>query len=786
MKALDRKLLRDLWRLKTQVLTIAIVVASGVAAFVGSSSAHTSIVRLRDSYYETGRFAHVFSSVKRAPLRIENELRSLAGVADAEATVVGNVLVSLPDVSESMTGVVIALPLHGEANINRIVLRSGQPLEPDDSKGVLVSDAFAKHQSLKPGSRVTLLINGTFESFVVRGTALSPQFIYAAAAGGLSDETRFGVFWLNRERLDAAFDMKGAFNSISLRVTQGASIPYLIAATDRLLAPFGSSGAYGREDQVSNRMLSQEIEQQRIFAVIFPIVFMAVALFLLNVLLARHIATERSQIATLKALGYGNVTVASHYLKLVLLIAILGSALGIALGAWYGSWMTHLYTRFYQFPEQNYRMELWLPTLATVITVIAAVLGSVRAILSVTQLPPAEAMHPPVPGTYRATLMDRLHLGHLYSPESRMIVREIERRPVRAALTSFGIAGSICVLVGGIWWGAAFDYLMNIEFAIRDRADVVLALAEPTELAALYEIERLPGVLSVEGFRDVPVEIRNGQHRLRVDLMGAEQDAKLRRALDAELQPLPVVRGGLALTQMAADRLRVRPGDLLWVDPLEGAESARWMPVTTIVGDLTGLVAYTTRRDAAALAGDEDTISTVRVRLDSQFRERFFARVRQIPRIAAVGDKLRTIRHFRENTARNLLMFTGILSVFAAAISVGVVYNSARIQLAEHSWELATLRVLGFTRAEVSRMLLGQLAVQMLVAAPLGCVLGFGFAAVVGWAVQSDEMRFPLVVLPSTYAYAVLIMLAAGIVSALVVRRRIDGLDLVGVLKTRE
>jgi putative ABC transport system permease protein len=786
VKALDRKLLRDLWRLKSQVFTIALVVASGVGGFIGSLSAHASLVHLRDSYYEEGRFAHVFTGAKRAPQRIEDALRRIPGVVDAETGVRGNVLVSLSGTTGSMTGQVIALPEHGLPRMNRVVVKSGRFLEPDDFRGVLVSEAFAKAHGLSPGDSVTLLMNGKFEALTIRGIALSPEFIFAAATGGFSDDTRFGIFWATRERLQAAYDMEGAFNSAALRLARGANTAAVIAAVDRALEPYGSGGAFSREDQLSHRTLSREIDEQKVFGTVLPAVFLAVAVFLLNVMLSRHIATERSQIAALKALGYSNGAVGAHFVKLVLLIVLLGLLMGVGIGFAFGRWMTHLYTGLFHFPVFAYRLDAWLPLTAALLTSAAALLATASALRAVIRLPPAEAMRPPAPASFRPTLLDRLGLGRLYSPAIRMVVRELERRPARASLTVLGVASSVAILVSGTWWGDAFDSLIHLEFGIRQRPDIVLALAEPVAAPTLHEFSRLPGVLSAEGTRDVPVELRHLQFRLRATVIGTEGDARLRQVLDSHLHPLPIVPGAIALSARAAQVLRLRTGDRVWVDPLQGAEPAQLLPVSLLVGDLMGTTAYMERADAARLAGEDDTLSTIRLRVDARRLDAFYARVREIPRIAAVGEKALMLAHFRATTARNLLAFTGILSVFAAAIAVGVVYNSARITLAEHSWELATLRVLGFTRAEVSQILLGQLTVQMLLAIPIGFLLGHALSALMVVLMRTEEMEIPLVILPHTYAYAALVMLAAGVASALVVRGRIDRLDLVGVLKTRE
>lgn len=786
VSALQRKLLRDLWRLRSQVLTTALVVAGGVGGFIGSLSAHTSLVTLRDLYYDSARFAHVFVAAKRVPQQVESSLRAIAGVVDVETTVVGNVLVTLPGTADGITGRVIGLPVSGEPRMNRVVLKSGRPLASDDDRGVLVAEGFAAARHLTPGSNLSLLMNGKYESFIVRGIAGSPEFIFAASPGGFADDKRFGIFWIARKRLEAAYDMQGAFNYATFRVASGTPLRQVIDATDHVLDPYGGTGAYGRDDQISHRTLTREIDEQRVYAVVFPAVFFGVAIFLLNVLLGRHIATERSQIASLKALGYGNWAIGAHYFELVMAIVAIGVTFGIGIGIAFGRWMTSLYTNFFHFPSSDYRLGAWLPAAAATITSIAALSATAAAIYTVVRLPPAEAMRPPSPASFKRTLIDRLGLGRFYSQEVRMVVRELERRPVRAIVTTLGIGSAIGVLIAGTWWGDAVDELVRLEYSIRDRADITVALTEASGPAVINEIARLPGVLEVDGTRDVPAELRNGAHRVRAAIVGVNPGATLHKVLDAKREPLPVLEGSIVLTESTARKLGLAAGDRVWVDPLLGTEPARLVTVIAGAGDLIGTIAYMTRTDAARLAGERDTYTTVRIRLDSAERDQFFARLREIPRVAAIGDKPAMLVQFRETSARNLLVFTGILSVFAGAIAIGVVYNSARIALAEHSWELATLRVLGFRRDEVSRILLGQLGVQMVLAIPIGCALGYLLSALIVTLVRSEELRIPLLILPATYAYAALVTVVAGIVSALVVRRRIDQLDLVAVLKTRE
>jgi len=786
VSALGRKLLRDVWRLRSQVLTTALVVAGGVGGFVGSLSAHACLLELRDRYYESARFAHVFVALRRAPQGLEASLRSIPGVVDVQTGVTGNVIVSLPGARDGITGRVIALPERGVWRMNRVVLRSGRPLEPDDERGILVGEGFATARRISPGDSLSLLMNGKMETFFVRGIAGSPEFIFSASHGGFADDRHFGVFWIASPRLAAAYDMRDAFNTASLRIARGVSTRAVIDAVDRILVPFGGMGAYDRDSQLSHRTLTREIEEQRVYAVVFPAVFFGVAVFLLNVLLGRHIATERSQIASLKALGYGNAAIGAHYLQFVAAIVAVGLALGIGVGYLFGRWMTSLFTAFFHFPSPEYRLAAWIPFAAAAATFVAALGATFAAIRRVVKLPPAEAMRPPSPAVFRSTLLDRLGFSGGYSQQVRMVVRELERRPARALVTTLGISGAIAILIAGTWWGDAIDFLVRQEFNVRDRADITIALTEASEPAVLHAVSRLPGVLEAEGSHDIPVELRDGSRRLRVNVMGVDAGSHLHRLLDERGEPFVVPESALVLSTMTAQRLEVSTGARVWLDPLVGSEPARWVTVVAAAGDLMGSQAYTSRRIAARLAGESDTYTTLRLRVDPGRRAALFAALREIPAVAAIGDKVAMLDQFRRTSARNLLAFTGILSIFAAAIAVGVVYNTARIALAEHAWELATLRVLGCRRGEVSGILLGQLAAQMVLAIPLGCGLGYLLSALIVTLIRTEDFRIPLIILPPTYALATLVTIVAGVLSALVVRRRIDALDLVAVLKTRE
>ena len=786
MKAIDRKLLRDLAQMRGQVLTIALVVACAVAGFVGTLSTYVSLDHARQQFYEQARFGHVFSSLKRAPNEYAARLAEIPGVADVQTTIVFDATLDLPGVQEPLVGRMVGVPAGGVRRLDRIYLRHGRMLDPTHPHEAIVSEAFAASRGLGPGSEVGVLLNGRRETLKIVGVGLSPDYVYATQGGAFPDDRNFGVFWMDRAYLASAYNMEGAFNDVVIQLAPHASERAVIDALDRQLEPYGGVDAYGREEQISNRILDQEINQWKVIASILPTIFLAVAAFLLNVVLSRQIHAQREQIAALKALGYGNLALAGHYLKQVVVIVTIGALIGIALGYWMCESLTSLYAQYFRFPDHRARLEIWVILLALAVAFGAATAAALSAVRRAVRLAPAEAMRPPSPTRYRPLLIERLGLRNRLSPQSSMILRQLERRPLRALATVCGIAAALSIIVVGMFWRDALDYMIAVQFDTVQRADVEIALAEPAAARIRHEIGKIPGVLHAEVARNVAARLVAGHRSYRTAIQGVPRDGKLRRLLDADLHAVPLPESGLLLTDRLAQRLGVRVGDQVTVELLEGDRAKREVAVVGTVRDLIGLSAYMDFHALNRLMRESDSANVSSVVLERSNTAAFFAALKTFPAIATAASKRAMLENFRATSARNVLVFTGILTAFALIIAIGVVYNNARIALAERTWELASLRVLGFTRTEVSALLLHELALEALLAIPVGCALGYALAWVVVQFTHSDLIQIPVIIAPSTYAYAALAILGAGIASALIVRRRIDRLDLVGVLKTRE
>ena len=787
LSALNRKLLRDLWEMKGQGLAIASVIAAGVTMFVTYQSNFDSLQRTRDVYYERQRLADVFASMTRAPQTLETRIRTIPGVETVSTRVVADVTLDVPGLDEPASGRLISIPDRGSPALNGLYLRSGRWIEPGRPDEVLASEIFCEANGFTPGDRIAAVINGRRRWLTIVGIALSPEYIYAVKPGDLfPDRRHYGIFWLGRRGLASAFDMEGGFNDVSLALGRGASPDEVIKGLDRELEPYGGLGAVPQRLQLSAWTLANELAQLQTFGFLVPAIFFGVAAFILNVALTRALALQRPQIAALKALGYSNRELAWHYVKWGLLVAAIGATIGVGGGAWLGSGMISLYNQYFRFPVLDYHLSLDVAAESVLVSLVVAAIGAQSAVRRAVKVPPAEAMRPEPPGKYRLSLLERPWRRNRISHATRMVLRNVERQPVRALLSITGIAFAVSVLMVGLSFIDIMNQLVNQQFTQTMRQDATVSFVRPRSSGALYDVTHLPGVMDVEPVRSVPVRLRAGPRTRTLAISGLEPDPHLNRVADRRGQTMTLPEQGLVLSKMLGEILAVKPGDLVQVEVLEGRRPTLDIPVTALLDDTMGLQAYMRIDVVRSMLHEGRVISGAYLTLDPAARDSFYRQVKLVPAVAGVALREVTLQNFRETMAEtmNLQIFFNV--IFAAIIAFGVVYNSARVSLSERERELASLRVLGFTRGEISLILLGELALLTLAALPLGAVLGYLLGQGIMLGFSNEIYRLSFTVTAATVAWTFLTVIGAAFLSALVVRHRLDHLDLVGVLKTRE
>lgn len=787
MRALDLKLLRDLWHLRGQALAIALVLAAATATFVMSLGVHRSLTETRDAYYARNQFADVFATMTRAPRSIVARVADIPGVRRAEGTLQQYATLDFPDRSVPVRVLINSVDEERGNRLNQLTLREGRLPRFGYPEEAVVDEAFAKANALGVGDRIDALIYGQKQSLQIVGTGLAPDFIYALAPGDiLPDDQRFGVFWMGQKALEAATDRTEAINTLSIALERGASEADVIRAVDAFLAPYGGTGAFGRKDQLSHAFIENELMQLDAMTRVIPPVFLLVAVFLVYIVLGRMIRTERTQIGLLKAFGYTDWAIGGHYLKFALAIALLATLMGSAAGIWMGSEMTQIYARYYRFPFLRYHVAPSLIMAAAGLSFAAAAIGALGGVRSAIRLNPAVAMSPPPPPVYRAGMVEHWGKAAGFSAIGHMIVRHIARWPGRSAITIFGVALSGGLLFATTQFIDSSRTMLDSYFFRAQRQDLTVVFTEPRNEDAIFALAQLPGVLRVEPTRGVPVKLSYGSRAERTAIESARPDSQLSLRIDNDGSEMRMPIGGLMLSRQLAEKLQVPAGGHVHVQLLGGRRTQQELAVTGIVDEFIGERAYASEATLEGLVGDASPAGAALVRIDPQQREAILRELKEMPLILGVTEKNAAFDKFQQMIDDNMLTMISFYIAFASAIAVGVVYNSARIIYSERAHELATLRVLGYYRSEVGMVMLGELGLLVAIAVPFSCLIGYAMAQMMTAMFSSDLFRLPFAPSRASYGWAIVIVLAATAATALTVARRVQRLDMVRVLKARD
>lgn len=783
---LDRKVLRDLWRTKWQVLAIALLIACGVAVAVMALSAQRSISRARAQFYAETAFADVFATAKRAPLSLVGRLAHIDGVTAVDVRINQAGLMAVPGLSRPATVQVISLPTEATSALNRIRLTKGRLPDPSRPDEVVALKTFLEAAHLSLGDRLSAVVAGRSFTFTIVGAALSPEYVYVPAPESfMPDDAHRAVLWLPRDAAERIAGMSGAFNSASIKLAAGASEPQAIKSLNDILAPYGGRAALGRADQPSHAFLEAELKELSTSAAILPPVFLIIAAALVHLVLSRTVEAEREQIGLLRAFGYRARDAAAPYLKTAFVVGLVGCVAGGMAGAAFGAAIVDQYRNYFRFPDLTAGFHWLAFAISSAVALAAAMLGSAAAVARAAGMSPAVAMLPPVPTSFRPGIVDRALERLSVDQATRTIVRRIQRFPARTAFSILGLAASLSLLLGTQFLFDSLDGVIDQAYFNTQRSTHTVAFQEPRGMEAIQDLRRRPGVIAAEPVRNVAVRLRANGREEMTRLVGVDPDATLLRPLNAAQEPV-AMPGGLVLSEALAGRLGVTPGDQVWAEVIDGSAPKIELPVGSLARDYSGFSAYMPRRALNRLMGEGDVADTANLMIAADAGPAFYQALEGTPFVIGASSRDETVRAWRQAMAEAFRVNISFYVGFAGAIAFGVAYNIVRITLSERARDLATLHVLGFSHADCAYVLGGELMIMALAATPIGLLGGRALAFGLVAAYSRDEVRLPALISAQSHAIALAVYIGAVIVAAVIVLRRLWTLDLVAVLKTRE
>jgi putative ABC transport system permease protein len=792
MTTLDRKLLREARASKGLILAITSLVAVGVMCFIYMRSAYNNLRSARDQYFAQCRLADFWIDVKKAPLTELSEIAAIPGVSEIHPRIQFLATVDLERAKYPLNAYVVSLPDQRKTIINDVVLKRGGYFTDRRENEVLVNDNFARKHNLHPGQWIHLILNNRREELFIVGTAISSEFVYLVSPGSLTpDPERFGVFYVKQTYAEEVFDMDGACNQITgLLAPEYRDYPDRILQSIELrLDSYGVFAKTPRRDQPPTRFLNDEITGLGTFATIMPVIFLAVAALVLNVLMARLIDQQRVIVGTLKGLGYSNAQIFWHFTKFGGLIGLIGGLIGCFLGYQMAEFVTDLYQQFFEFPNlRNYfYTELYVGGI--VISLCCALIGSAQGAYAALRLRPAEAMRPKPPKQGGHIWLE--HVTFLWRRLSfgwRMVLRNVIRNRVRSAVGLFAATMGAALLMTGFTLQYCIRYLIDFQFERVVNSDVDLNFKDERGPEALREAGRLPGVDHAEPVLEVACEFFNGPYSRKGGITGLARNARLTLPRDLEGRIIRIPDSGVAMTRKMAELLHLEIGDHMFIKPAKGLRTLRSIPVVEITDSYIGLSVYAEINYLSRLIDEEFALTGVQLEMDPRpaaYRS-FYREVKRMPALQAFNERASNIRNLMDTMVKTQDIFIGLVTIFAGVIFFASLLNTSLIGLAERRREVATLRVLGYSQWQIGGFFLRESMILNVLGTLLGFPLGYGLVWYLTYVYDTEMFRFPLVVPPLVWLQTFALAILFGLAAHALVQRDINHMDWREALNVKE
>jgi len=790
LSTLNRKLVRDLWRHKGQAVAVTAVILCGIADYVCVSSAYRNLKLTRDTYYREYRLADFWIPLERAPKSAVFKVAAIPGVTRTRGRIVKDVNLDIAGSDDPTIGRIVSLPDKPQTILNDIHLVRGRYFSSDALDEVIVSDRFATANNLRVGDRLRATINNKKETLRIVATALSPEYVYVIRNSQefIPNNRGFGILFVKETFAEMILDMRDACNEIVGSVDDPARLDAVFDRAKRILQPYGVLATMKQYDQLSNRFLSDEITGLGVAAKIDPAIFLGIAAMILMLMLGRMVKRERTEIGVLKAYGYSDLAITAHYLKFASLVGVAGWLGGMVVGHWLGWWMIATYQKFYQFPILRYRFYGDVLGLSLLIALASGWLGASVAVVRVLRISPAESMRPEAPRLGGAILLERV--GWFWRRASfswKMILRNMARYKIRAAVTVFGVAMATGILIIGRFVTDSMDRLMQHQFRDVQRQDMKVTFVAERGREAIGDLRRLDRVRRVEPLFEYPFEVYAGWRKKELLITGLRPDTQLLRLLDTEGRAIELGEDGLILTERTAHELGLRAGDRVVLKPMIGKiKKERSVLVREPVRQYLGMGAYMNLDALSRLMDENLAVNAALLRIDRGAERRLTRQLKDIPAVAAVEIKKEALLSFEKTLATSMKIMNAILLIFAGVIAFAIIYNATAITITERSRELASLRVLGFSLDEVGRIVFRENWLLSVVGVAVGVPLGLGLCRLLILAYETDLYRLPFAVRNRTFVLTALSIALFVLLANWSSRRRLAKLDMVEVLKSRE
>jgi putative ABC transport system permease protein len=789
MVMLWRKLLRDLRENWGVNLACVLVIALGIMSFNAFRMAVDNLETARDKFYQSCRFADGFATVKQMPAERLSRLEEIPGIDQVQGHLRQDVTVYMPEWGQNLTLRMVAFEPGDAMGLNQ-VLQSQGPGVAEGSDEILLGVGFAKAHGLQAGDSLDIIYQGQKHSLTMAGTGQSPEFIYLVPDSGamFSDAARFDVAFMDREALEDLTGHKGLVNEVAFTLRPGVDFDQVKNQVEEILSPYDLYSLVSAEDQISNFMLAQEIKGVNATSNSIPAIFIAIAAFILYLMLRRMVEQQRVQIGTMKAVGYGNAQIIIHYSLYGAFIGVSGAVLGSLTGILVSGAMTEMYKLYFNLPDLINRVSFRYGLLSLAFAAIPCFGAAFLGARSVLRLEPSQAMQPATPKRTRRLLIERVKavwepLGMM----GRMALRNLFRNPGRSLFTLLGTSLAFALMWFIFSYNLLIDLMIMNQLEMAQRYDFKVTLAQPAPARELADsLMRLEGADTAEPMMYAAVTLRQGPYSEETSITGLPEHSELYKILDKGEKIMALPPEGLVLSKSLADKLHTKAGQLIYLESPYLSEPVQ-IYVTEVVEQYFGMENFMPLERLGQLLGIGDSASAAMIRTsgDRGTVDRLEEKLLLAKGVAGVENKSAMKKMYEDLMApMNSIIFSmtlvGVFTAFA------VIYSTGTVSLSERQREISSSKVLGMTDGEIMTLLIMENGILSLLGGLLGVPLTKAMMLMMQRQFATELYSLPARLDPVGLVYSLVSLGVALVLSMLAMMRRVRRLDLVVVLKTRE
>lgn len=815
LSTFNRMLLREILNTKSQFFAVAAVMFFGIMLFYSSYMAYFSLKESVAAYYERYNFLDYYAEARSISPEMVKKIKAVDGVAEAMGRISAEINAFAPRkkagaessafVSSDIGGTdrrtarkitlrLISVPDRNPPPINSLLVQKGSYFDSDNGFLCLLSNKFAGYYGLEKGDVIKAIINLKECEFKISGIVSGPEYILALKSinSPLSDD--FGIIYVKESAAQQILGYENSYNQVHVRFKKGADAGAAIDRIERMLRPHGFTNGFDRDRQFSYKVISEEINNLQNTAILFPSVFLIVAATIIYIMQKRLVNNQRTQIGVMKAFGYSNAAVLWHYVKYALLMAACGSVPAVFAGYRLGSLMLGVYNEVFAIPELN-PVIYWKVVFASLfISFAVSFTASFNSAKSITRIQPAQAMRVEPPEAGRGIFLERIaFIWSRFSFSYKMIFKNIFRNRQRTFLNVFGISATIMFFMISMFFADSIDFAFTSQFFEFQKQDYSVMFSRPIGRGDLYAIKSVSGVARVEPVVQLAVDVVKGWRKRETVIIGLPRDNKFTRLIDDSLTPLELPEKGLVMAHMLARSLGVERGDTVTIRTFVGnfklkeasREIVKTVRVSAITKQYAGINCFMSETALRDLLGEGDFSTSAYIKTLEGRGHEVKKKLLEYNGVEEVQGRLDIYNAFMEQM-RFMKVFVGIMIIFGGVMGFAIIFNSTLISIMERMRELASLKVLGYTRYELKRLLFVENILLCAFSCVPGAAAGYLMCEFVGYMFSNDMFALEIVIYKKTYFIAFALVFLCTVIAGLATGRSLNDLDMVDVLKSRE